>query len=183
MGTTNMAVKLLLLAVAIAAAAALPSIIQPDGSYCIHQESVNGTMKCYEACSTEGKFKSTGLDGHGPCPIHYNTVDQTKTIRQCPDGVTNIKYCASTALNVTMKVKGEAGVCLHNEDATDHRCYEACAFSKFAMKGFSKEGFCPDKYNFAEKKSKTGQCPDGVTNIKYCQDTAVDIVLRTLGEK
>ena len=42
-------------------------------------------------------------------------------------------------------------------------------------------GFCPDKYSFEEKTSKTQQCPDGVTNTKYCQSTIVDVVLRTLG--
>jgi len=160
-----------------------PALLEaPSSSHCIHAESVNGTKKCYEACA-ESDFKSKGLTEAGACPIHYNTVDTTQVVAQCPDGVTNIKYCAKTALNVTMKSKGEAGICLHNEDAVDHKCYEACAFSEFKMKGFTGTGFCPDKYNAAESAKTSRQCPDGVTNLKYCEKTAVKVVMRTLGEK
>jgi len=152
-------------------------------SFCVHQETTNGTKKCYEACSAGAKFASKGLTEAGACSIHYNTLDSTKVAEQCPDGVTNTKYCASTALNVTNKIKGQAGQCLHNEDAVDHKCYEACAFSGFKMKGFTTPGFCPDKYNFAES-TKTGvQCPDGVTNVKYCQKDEISVTMRTLGSK
>merc|ERR1712072_1321958 len=50
-----------------------------------------------------------GITGAGKCPSMYNTVDKTVTNEQCPDGVTNLRYCAATALNVTTKTKGMAG--------------------------------------------------------------------------
>merc|ERR1711998_316947 len=68
-------------------------------------------LKCFEACNADGKqFATKGITAAGTCPTKYNTVDTTKTVLQCPDGVTNVRYCAGTALNVTIATKGEAGV-------------------------------------------------------------------------
>merc|ERR1711998_438695 len=104
-------------------------------------------LKCFEACSADGtKFATKGITATGTCPSKYNTVDKTKTVLQCPDGVTNVRYCASTALNVTIATKGEAGAtaamveavqdqtCFHDIDLEDHKCFEACASAKFATK-------------------------------------------------
>jgi hypothetical protein len=153
--------------------------------YCLHNEDKTpGHIKCYEACSLTGaKFKAKGYNETGSCPIHFNTKDTTSTETQCPDGVTNLKYCASTKLNVTLTTKGEAGLCHHNEDAVDHKCYEACAVKDFVMKGFATEGFCPDKYNLEESSKTVRECPDGKTNIKYCAATAVEVTVRTIGTK
>ena len=68
----------------------------------------------YKACA-DANFSSKGLDEPGTCGIRFNTVDSTEVVLQCPDGVTNVKYCAATALNVTFSTKGQAGVCLYNE--------------------------------------------------------------------
>merc|ERR1711924_213718 len=58
----------------------------------------------------DGKtFADKGVEAKGACDGSYNTVDKTEVITQCPDGVTNLRYCASTALNVTLKTKGQAG--------------------------------------------------------------------------
>jgi len=65
--------------------------------------------KCFEACSLKGlHFASKGLTTAGGCPASYNFVEKVKAVTQCPDGVTNLRYCASTKLKVTMKTKGEA---------------------------------------------------------------------------
>merc|ERR1711861_53823 len=73
---------------------------------CYHEEDTVD-HKCFEACAT-ADFKSKGITVSGTCPSKYNTVDKTVTEEQCPDGVTNLRYCAATALNVTIKTKGEA---------------------------------------------------------------------------
>jgi hypothetical protein len=76
---------------------------------CFHQEDTED-HKCFEACNVESKkFSTKGIELAGQCPSKYNTVDSTKTVLQCPDGVTNVRYCAATALNVTIATKGEAG--------------------------------------------------------------------------
>jgi len=77
---------------------------------CFHEEDTED-HKCFEACNAEGKkFATKGIENAGNCPASYNTVDTTKTVLQCPDGVTNVRYCAATSLNVTITTKGEAGV-------------------------------------------------------------------------
>ena len=79
---------------------------------CFHEEDKED-HKCFEACNAEGKkFATKGIEGAGNCPTSYNTVDTTKTVLQCPDGVTNVRYCAASALNVTIATKGEAGVAM-----------------------------------------------------------------------
>jgi C1A family cysteine protease len=65
--------------------------------------------KCFEACATKA-FKTKGITTAGVCPSAYNTVDKTKTVEQCPDGVTNLRYCQATKIKVTIATKGEAGV-------------------------------------------------------------------------
>jgi len=63
-------------------------------------------------------------------------------------------------------------VCLHHEDP--HKCYEACATAKFSMKGFDAFWHCEAKYNSVDATETTYQCPDGVTNIKYCKLTILE---------
>merc|ERR1712216_344775 len=55
-----------------------------DSEYCLHND-MSG-KKCYEGCSS-GEFKRKGLTTKGRCPIHYNTIDSTDHVLQCPDGV------------------------------------------------------------------------------------------------
>merc|ERR1712216_314429 len=183
MGVPTMMLKLCFLAVTVTTVSALPSwsnTTQVASEYCLHDDSQG--KKCYEACSTGGQFKRTGLKSQGKCPIHFNTIDATEHVQQWPDGVSNVKYCQGHVLNVTVTTRGKAGICYHNEDAPDHRCFEARAFKEFKDKSFS-SGYCPDKYNFEESNKKTWQCPDGVTNLKYCQATKVEVTVRVIGTK
>jgi hypothetical protein len=76
-----------------------------ETTYTMHQEDTID-HKCFEASSTSS-FKTKGITMAGPCPSKYNTVDKTLTVTQCPDGVTNPRYC--TPINVTIATKGEAG--------------------------------------------------------------------------
>jgi len=85
-----------------------PTPPPPPPRRCFHMEDTED-HKCFEACSTQGKFATKGIDQQGSCPSQYNTIDTTKTVLQCPDGVTNVRYCAATALDVTIATKGEAG--------------------------------------------------------------------------
>jgi len=74
---------------------------------CIHHEDSEGHT-CYQACSLEGKsFNSKGLSTAAPCPAGYNVVQSTQTVKQCPDGVSNTKYCAGSVLKVVMTTKGK----------------------------------------------------------------------------
>jgi len=75
---------------------------------CYHMEDTID-HKCFEACA-DAMFKTKGITGEGGCPSEYNTVDKTQMVEQCPDGVTNLRYCAATAVNVSIATKGEAGV-------------------------------------------------------------------------
>merc|ERR1719253_1997408 len=157
-----------------------------EDKVCIHKlDSVDN--KCYEACA-ESKFAMKGMDKRGNCPSNYNTVDKPQTVKQCPDGKTNPRYC--NPINVTIETKGEAKVlslaiesnetCLHEEDTEDHKCFEACAESKFATKGIKQEGKCPSSYNTVDKTQTVEQCPDGMTSIRYCNP--INVTIATKGE-
>jgi len=80
--------------------------VEAAAELCFHAEDAVD-HKCFQACSAHGKFATKGIDSEGPCPAKYNTVDHSKTVRQCPDGITNVRYCAATALDVTIDTKGE----------------------------------------------------------------------------
>eukprot|EP00656_Telonema_subtile_P010229 TRINITY_DN148_c0_g1_i2.p1 TRINITY_DN148_c0_g1~~TRINITY_DN148_c0_g1_i2.p1 ORF type:complete len:352 (+),score=113.53 TRINITY_DN148_c0_g1_i2:141-1196(+) len=161
---------------------------------CLHQEDTED-HKCFEACAAS-TFAMKGISGTGVCPSTYNTVDKTQVVLQCPDGVTSTRYCPTTALNVTIKTKGQGGlvlamvapapapapVCLHQEDTEDHKCFEACAASTFAMKGISGTGVCPSTYNTVDKTQVVLQCPDGVTSTRYCPTTALNVTVSTKGQ-
>jgi len=105
--------------------AIVPSLKAPPAPLCWHEEDVED-HKCFEACSTEGKFVIKGINQQGTCGSKYNTVDTTKPVLQCPDGVTNVRYCAATALNVTIATKGEAGevTMMENEEGDDVTLYK-----------------------------------------------------------
>merc|ERR1719453_2934190 len=79
-----------------------------EDTVCLHEEDTED-HKCFEACGDKS-FKTKGISWAGKCPSKYNTVDKTTTVFQCPDGVTNVRYCPATAMNVTIATKGEAGV-------------------------------------------------------------------------
>jgi cathepsin L len=163
----------------------LPVMITPEKAttpYCLHAEDLED-HKCFEACAS-ATFKSKGYTVVGSCPTKYNTVDKTLTEEQCPDGVTNLRYCAATALNVTIKTKGEAGLkapewwtCRHNEDVTDNKCYQACTTQgSFEMKGLASKGGCPSKYNSVDNHKTDKVCNDGVTNPKYCKGDGKKVI-------
>merc|ERR1740130_1817665 len=162
-----------------------------DPTQCLHEED-GEDHKCTEACA-DAAFAMKGVTVDGPCPDTYSTVDSTKVVLQCPDGVTNLRYCPETALNVTVAIKGteeeEESVvtlllgsadpqqCLHEEDGEDHKCTEACADAAFAMKGVTVDGPCPDTYSTVDSTKVVLQCPDGVTNLRYCPETALNVTV------
>merc|ERR1711959_37405 len=84
--------------------------VAPAAPFCLHAEDVID-HKCFEACNADGKkFASKGITTAGKCPAKYSTIDKVKTVEQCPDGVTNLRYCQATKLNVTISTKGQAGL-------------------------------------------------------------------------
>jgi len=307
--------------------------VAPAAPLCLHHEDIVD-HKCFEACNAEGKtFASKGITTAGKCPAKYSTIDHTQTQEQCPDGVTNLRYCAATKLNVTVTTKGLAGgalalaeaqaavpftwdscgfrtdrlltknvavsssykagdtmtvtasgitnlhvpletgawqvriyelgeakstatsvgdlmkslkfddaknttftlkvsfplpkkmasgkfsanlaavdqakadymcldikysyaapvlaevapaapFCLHQEDTVDHKCFEACnAEGKtFKSKGITTAGTCPTKYSTIDHAQTQEQCPDGVTNLRYCAATKLNVTVTTKGE-
>ena len=79
--------------------------------------------------------------------------------------------------------------CFHNEDAPSHKCYEACDVTgaQFHIAGINITGRCSSQYNVFEKVGWEYQCPDGVTNTKYCATAAtggppLNITIATKGE-
>merc|ERR1711934_787343 len=82
-----------------------PAPPPPKGTLCFHNDGGN---KCYEACSDGTKFVTKGIATPGKCDPKFNVVDSTEATYQCPDGVTNIKYCQTTILEVTVTTKGQA---------------------------------------------------------------------------
>jgi len=62
--------------------------------------------KCFEACASTA-FKTKGINDDGKCPSQYDTIDKTQVVLQCPDGVTSVRYCPATAMNVTIYTRGE----------------------------------------------------------------------------
>merc|ERR1711907_746805 len=144
--------------------------------------------KCFEATSAQ-RFASKGITMKGPCPAKYNEVDSTKTVKQCPDGVTNVRYC--NPISVTIATKGEEeysqravasmpikGVIMHQEHTQDHKCFEATSTQEFASKGITMKGPCPAKYNEVDSTKTVKQCPDGVTNVRYCNPISVTIATK-----
>merc|ERR1711939_1136459 len=83
------------------------ALAAPAAEYCLHHEDIED-HKCMEACAS-GTFKTKGIDTAGHCPAKYSTIDHTVTQEQCPDGITNLRYCQATKLNVTVTTKGQAG--------------------------------------------------------------------------
>ena len=77
-----------------------------DGAVCYHDEDAP-SHKCYEACSTGTEFHTRGINATGRCPKAYNIQDAENSVYQCPDGVTNVKYCQGSALNITIATYGE----------------------------------------------------------------------------
>jgi len=73
--------------------------------------------------------------------------------------------------------------CLHALDEEDHKCIEGCAASNFSQVGVSLDGACPPEYNTVDKEFLTLQCPDGVTNLRYCPDTAMNVTMHIKGEE
>jgi len=72
-------------------------------------------------------------------------------------------------------------VCVHSEDTEDHKCTDACAAKAFKSKGLETSGKCPSKYSTVDKQVSEEQCPDGVTNLRYCQSTKLNVTVTTRG--
>ena len=100
----------------------------------------------------------------GSCPAKYNTVDTTKTVLQCPDGVTNVRYCAASALNVTIATKGEAGL-----SASTKRILVAGDSWGTVVAGGSKFGL-----SFFARKLKEHKCDSRETSIAVPGSTSTD---------
>jgi hypothetical protein len=156
---------------------------QVSSPYCLHHEDV-ASNKCYQACQADGKtFKSKGITSSGKCPLKYSALDDTHTAEQCPDGVTNLKYCQATKVKVSFATMG-LSYCLHDEDVGGHKCTQACQADgkKFKSKGITTPSFCPSKYDVLDSTTTVEQCPDGVTNVKYCKGSVLKVKFETLGQ-
>lgn len=81
-------------------------ISKKQDQFCLHAVDEED-HKCTEACA-DWPFAQLGVAETGACPALYNTVDHFEVDLQCPDGVTNLRYCPDTAMNVTIEIKGEA---------------------------------------------------------------------------
>jgi len=73
--------------------------------------------------------------------------------------------------------------CYHQEDPDIHKCFEACAEAQFVVKGIEKHGSCSAIYDTIDKQTVIVQCPDGITNVRYCDTTKINVTVTRRGEK
>merc|ERR1711998_83691 len=118
-------------------------------------------------------FTLPAKQASGEFDANLVAVDQAKADYMCLD----IKY--KYAAELSMAIESNE-TCLHEEDTEDHKCFEACAESKFATEGIKQEGKCPSNYNTVDKTQTVEQCPDGVTSIRYCNP--INVTIATKGE-
>merc|ERR1711881_476022 len=104
------------------------------------------------------------------CPGSYCANDPTKMPPYTCHGAAKVAEVAPAT-----------PFCLHEEDTVDHKCFEACAASTFKTKGITMAGRCPAKYTTDDSSVSQEQCPDGVTNLRYCQATKVNVTVTTKG--
>lgn len=168
----------------------------PGNGMCRCGTGFSGTTSCHKAEAEAQVFPLKGVahcTKDSQCPSSYcqNGVchacgDQCcLTDKDCPGS-----YCANdptkmppyTCHGAVEATLAAAPVCFHEEDVTDHKCFEACAASQFHSKGIETAGVCPSKYTTIDKTVVEEQCPDGVTNLRYCQSTALNVTIKTKGE-
>merc|ERR1712046_473294 len=90
MGATLMSLRLLCIALCIAAAFGASGIFKT----CRYNLDA-ADVKCYDACLRGffPDFKMEGFDGNGECPHKYDTAVNSTEEQICDDGKTNLKYC------------------------------------------------------------------------------------------
>jgi len=129
--------------------------------------------------------KFAGLK-EGTCAAQgYTKADGTQTLKVPVLGdITISKFAKASNVAQMLLAAGFpenvlASNCMHNEDAADNKCYDACTrFSgSFKMKGMDKMGACPAKYDEVDSTKKVKMCTDGVTNNKYCKGGALKVAL------
>jgi len=115
--------------------------------------------------------------------LHITMVDGSVTVQKAK--VTQADVAATNGVvHVINGVLTPAPLfCMHQEDTVDHKCFEACAPTKFDMKGITGASRCPSKYNTLDKTQVIRQCPDGLTSLRYCADTALNVTIQTKGER
>lgn len=136
------------------------------GSYCMNDASKKPPYFCH------ARDPKMGCCSNLDCPGSYcmNSPDKTPPFS-----------CHGGKKNAAMIEAPVDKYCLHKEDQLDHKCYEDCAASKFANKGVTTDGKCPSAYSVVEKTKVVAQCLDGVTNLRYCPGTAVNVTMVTKG--
>lgn len=151
----------------------------------MHQEDAED-HKCFEA-SANSAFKVKGITFAGPCPSKYSTIDHTTTVHQCPDGVTNPRYCQGSVVDVTIKTKGEAGVAQVRQGAppivvsfvhpTEPHCEELKV--KDPSHNMWWGSWQADKF----RKWTSGNCPQKFNYVNEEDAVASGVTHRTLGIK
>jgi len=111
-----------------------------------------------------------------------NNLDQLTAMRWSKGKLTFLKSAGIPYVDPNVPTPSPmTPLCFHKVDTVDHKCFEACSTgdTKFHTKGISNKGKCPELYNIQEKQQMVEQCPDGVTNLKYCAKTALKITVTT----
>merc|ERR1712139_168183 len=117
-------------------------------------------------------------------PVMFTALSPAHCNKDCPGS-----YCANDPTKMppytchgaakVAEVAPADPICLHEEDTTDHKCFEACASSTFKTKGITMSGRCPAKYSTIDSHVSQLQCPDGVTNVRYCKGHEVNVTVTT----
>jgi hypothetical protein len=107
--------------------------------------------------------------GGVPLTAEFTAHSSTGTQYSCIDvDVTMGKPPATAPVLMMVQPLDGTSSCLHHEDKSTNKCYQACGAGKFAVKGLHSKGECPKEYTQTDSTRKVKACSDGVTNLKYC---------------
>ena len=134
------------------------------GAACYHSADL-ADHKCYEACSTGAKFHTKGINATGRCDrAVFNIEDTSTSVYQCPD----VRFDCCHVIAVTWLLY------LFFSSIIFFPLY-SCTVASLVLTSFPPLlPFVVSPYFFFIQ---------GVTNVRYCQSTALNITIATWGEK
>merc|ERR1711959_104836 len=123
-------------------------------------------------------FTLPAKQASGTFTANLVATDQAKADYMCLD----VKYSYAKLMSAADFLDD---YCLHHIDDEDHKCFEACATTKFASKGITDGGACPSSYNTVDKTQVVEQCSDGTTSLRYCTGSLypVNVTMKRKGEE
>ena len=125
------------------------------GAVCYHSADL-ADHKCYEACSTGAKFHTKGINATGRCDrAVFNIEDTSTSVYQCPDVRFDCSFFFFSPIFPAVLVYSIASLVLTSFLLLFYLLMFLVSFIFM----------------------------QGVTNVRYCSSTALNITIATWGEK